>query len=97
LERQLTPQEAFDHLRRVIENVNAVTQSLVTSEVLQRSHVPTEDNSESAADAEGDASLYCEEDNVLEKQWEFDPSRGNVVFASALDCWGFTLNRYAVA
>lgn len=93
LELQLTPREAFDHLRRVVENTNAITQSLVSSDILQRSYPSEQGN---ASESDNDAVANDEEDELLEKQWEFAPERGNVVFASALDGWGFALNRYAV-
>ena len=88
LELQLTPQEAFDHLRRVVERTNAITQALVNSDILQRAY-PSEPSGSADVSAEGDE----DEDDILEKQWEFAPERGNVIFGSAMDGWGFALNR----
>lgn len=107
LERQLTPSETFDHLRRLIEQINAVMSAMYTSEVM-RAEVD---------EAKGcvqrvtfySCSFVClfvstasnDEDKTLNLSEEkeasilFDPVRGNVVFASAFDCWGFSLKQFA--
>jgi ribosome assembly protein 1 len=35
-----------------------------------------------------------EEDDPLIVEWTFSPEKGNVVFAGALDCWGFGLAKF---
>ena len=32
---------------------------------------------------------------ALEELWTFSPPKGNVVFASAYDCWGFSIQKFA--
>lgn len=32
---------------------------------------------------------------MLLDEWQLTPEKGNVIFASALDCWGFGLGRFA--
>lgn len=87
-ELKLTPQEAFQHLRRVLERVNAVASTLLLSEIRFKedttSTIPTD--SATAAD---------EDSNPLVQTWNFEPEKGNVVFCSAYDCWGFSINRFA--
>lgn len=34
-------------------------------------------------------------DSPLLEEWTFSPEKGNVIFASALDCWGFGLVRFS--
>lgn len=36
-----------------------------------------------------------DENDPLLAEWTFAPDKGNVIFASALDCWGFGLTRFA--
>ena len=76
LELRLTPLEAYWHLQRTLERVNAISSSLITSETFKL------DETESFADN-------------LEKEWLFAPERGNVVFASSLYCWAFSIPTFA--
>jgi hypothetical protein len=36
-----------------------------------------------------------DEDNPLLQEWSFSPEKGNIIFASALDCWGFGIAKFA--
>ena len=36
-----------------------------------------------------------DEDDPLIKEWTFSPESGNVLFASAIDCWGFGLAKFS--
>ena len=85
LELQLTPIEAFHHLRRVLENANALASSLLKSELILME------------EKENENELYNkdEEESKLISNWNFSPEKGNVIFASALDCWGFGTGRFA--
>ena len=70
-ELDLTPKEAYEHLARIIEQVNAITSSFLNSEWMgQETH--TEFDAENK-----------------ELDMFFAPEKGNVVFASAIDGWGF--------
>jgi len=35
------------------------------------------------------------EDDPLFQEWNFEPEKGNVIFCSALDCWGFGTAKFA--
>ncbi|XP_061719585.1 elongation factor-like GTPase 1 isoform X1 [Cydia pomonella] len=97
LEMQMTPLDAYVHLTQVMEQVNAVMGELFASEVLgneetkiekqETKEKPKEDNNfydwTSALEDADDSNLY------------FSPEQGNVVFASAIDGWGFTVHTFA--
>ena len=103
LEMKLTPSEAFTHLRRIVENVNALAFTLLTSELrlrTERQAAATAAASSSSAMDEatssvGDSTVAADADDPLMEEWTFSPEKGNVIFASALDCWGFGLARFA--
>jgi ribosome assembly protein 1 len=119
IEMQLTPVEAFRHLRRIVENVNALAFTLLNSELLSRAEANSnekdggdssvnphingnEDRSgESNGQKDGDGKQSQSnqnadiEDDPLVEEWTFTPEKGNVIFASALDCWGFGIGRFA--
>eukprot|EP01147_Barroeca_monosierra_P005506 gene5507-167_t len=77
----MTPMEAYNRLIRVLEQVNAVTAGFFTTSVIEKLDQQTDDMGiidEDVVDQD-DSGLY------------FEPERGNVVFASAIDGWGFTV------
>uniref|UniRef100_A0A663LKM2 Elongation factor-like GTPase 1 n=1 Tax=Athene cunicularia TaxID=194338 RepID=A0A663LKM2_ATHCN len=97
VELKLTPQEAYLHLKNILEQINAVTGVLFTSKVLEE-RAEKETESESISDtAPGDqiydwsAGLEDTDDSHL----YFSPDHGNVVFASAIDGWGFGIEHFA--
>ena len=109
-ELKLSPTEAYHHLSRLIEQVNAVMGSFFASErmeddlrwreererrLAERKEKGADDAEQAAADgADGEA----EEDAFREKDDEdlyFLPDRGNVIFASAIDGWGFRVGKFA--
>ena len=92
LELCLSPVEAFHHLRRIIEHVNAIAYQLVASEITldnnkTNSNSKNSNNNSSSRGGSGNGRW-------LEEVWNFDPVKGNVVFASAYDTWGFALARF---
>eukprot|EP00049_Salpingoeca_infusionum_P007105 m.115747 g.115747 ORF g.115747 m.115747 type:complete len:1185 (-) comp13579_c0_seq3:2828-6382(-) len=107
LELQLTPEEAYQHLQRVLEQINAVMATLFTTEAMRAHHhqleaearksaekADTEADAEAAGDLEGtvfDWAVDTEGDETL----YFEPEAGNVIFASAADGWGFTVSDFA--
>ena len=96
LELQFSPAEAYQHLNRILEQVNAITSALFTAQVYEddaAAEAEAEEDGDAAADDNGFFAMM-EDDNYDDGQY-FDPARGNVVFASAIDGWGFTLNQFA--
>jgi ribosome assembly protein 1 len=77
----LTPEEAYEHLRRVVEQVNALAASI-------HSVVPWLVAGQSAKEG-------GEDDNTDDEEELFTPEANNVVFAAAYDRWGFRLSTFA--
>jgi ribosome assembly protein 1 len=84
IEMKLSTTEAFHHLKRVLEQVNALAFTLLKSELLKRNEALNIDASETEI-----------EDDPLFHDWNFEPDKGNVIFCSALDCWGFGVPKFA--
>ena len=82
LERNMSTIDAEEHLRRVLEQVNAVVGNIFASSVLS-AEVTSNSNQESALETADDSTLY------------FNPTEGNVIFGSAQDGWGFTPRVFA--
>ncbi|KAG6897765.1 hypothetical protein C0992_011434 [Termitomyces sp. T32_za158] len=102
-ELRLAPVEAHHHLTRLIEQVNAVMGSLFASERMEDDLRWREERERRLAEKkeqladEADATLN-ETDEFQEKDDEdlyFAPERGNVIFASAIDGWGFRIGKFA--
>ncbi|KAG2033690.1 P-loop containing nucleoside triphosphate hydrolase protein [Suillus americanus] len=102
-ELKLVPTEAYQHLSRLIEQVNAVMGSFFASELMEddlrwreeRDRRLAEKKDQLADEAEASAN---DTDDFKEKDDEdiyFAPERGNVVFASAIDGWGFRVGHFA--
>ncbi|CDO93636.1 unnamed protein product [Kluyveromyces dobzhanskii CBS 2104] len=85
-ELQLTAQEAYLHLSKVIEQVNSVIGSFYAGEK-SFDDESWRERLEHNVDAE-----YVERDD---SDLYFNPMHNNVVFASAVDGWGFNIGRFA--
>ncbi|CCH60530.1 hypothetical protein TBLA_0D00200 [Henningerozyma blattae CBS 6284] len=86
VELQLTPMEAYLHLTKIIEQVNSVIGSFFAGQrqlddYSWRQQLET-DSSATFVDSD-DSELY------------FDPIKNNVIFASAIDGWGFNIGQLA--
>lgn len=110
-ELKLAPIEAYHHLTQLIEQVNAVMGSFFASERMeddlrwheereQRVREKHEANSEKMVGSTGKSTTEEDVQDVYEEHDDediyFDPSRGNVIFASAIDNWAFRLDRFSV-
>uniref|UniRef100_A0A665TJ38 Elongation factor-like 1 n=1 Tax=Echeneis naucrates TaxID=173247 RepID=A0A665TJ38_ECHNA len=97
MELKLTSQEAYTHLQKILEQVNAVTGTLFTSKVLEeRAEKEKEEEKEgekTSSDQVYDWSAGLEEAD--DSHLYFSPDQGNVVFASAIDGWGFSVQQFA--
>ncbi|XP_077173995.1 elongation factor-like GTPase 1 [Paroedura picta] len=97
LELKFTPQEAYLHLKNILEQVNAITATLFTSKVLEERAEKdaeaqlTSDSAPKDQVYDWSAGLECTDDSHL----YFSPDQGNVVFASAIDGWGFGIEHFA--
>ncbi|CAI9567989.1 unnamed protein product [Staurois parvus] len=88
VELKMSSQEAYAHLQKILEQVNAVTGALFTSKVLEEraEKDTTTETIEGEQVYDWSAGLEETDDSHL----YFSPDQGNVVFASAVDGWGFT-------
>lgn len=102
-ELKLVPSEAYQHLSRLIEQMNAVMGSFFASELMEDDLRWREERDRRLAEKkdqladEAEASVN-DTDDFKEKDDEdiyFAPERGNVVFASAIDGWGFRVGNFA--
>ncbi|KAK3709916.1 hypothetical protein QZH41_020043, partial [Actinostola sp. cb2023] len=101
-ELKYSPLEAHLHLQQILEQVNAITGKLFSSEVMEKSSSKV-DNSAVKRDnlINDDTAVSIEHwssglDEVDDSTLYFSPDLGNVVFASAIDGWGFSINDFAV-
>ncbi|KAJ8501960.1 hypothetical protein ONZ51_g289 [Trametes cubensis] len=102
-ELKLAPVEAYHHLAQLIEQVNAVMGSFFASERMEDDLRWREERERRLAEkrethADEVEATVNEEDEYQEKDDEdiyFAPERGNVVFASAIDGWGFRIGKFA--
>ncbi|CAI4050027.1 hypothetical protein N7582_004812 [Saccharomyces uvarum] len=85
-ELQLTPQETYIHLSKVIEQVNSVIGSFFANE-RQLDDLSWREQLEQNENAE-----YIEKDD---SGIYFNPTDNNVIFASAVDGWGFNIGQLA--
>ncbi|KAJ3808074.1 translation elongation factor 2 [Lentinula aff. lateritia] len=89
MELKLTPEEAYERLARVVEDVNVVMGGLWGGERMKKADNDTDTGVDAAGgvttkdDEEDDSGIY------------FDPAQGNVIFASAIDSWGFRPSHFA--
>lgn len=81
LELQLTPEDAYNHLQRLIDQTNTIIASFYNGDVIA-----------SHSTWNGDENTWIEnnDDDIY-----FDPNLNNVIFTSAIDGWGFNLNQFA--
>ena len=92
IELRLSPVEAFALLRRVVENVNALAAQLVNSEMrLLEEEERIRNDTKNTSWRQEDVSCFQE---FTSDQWNFSPDNGNMIFASALDCWGFGASKF---
>ncbi|GBM48499.1 Elongation factor-like GTPase 1 [Araneus ventricosus] len=94
LEWKLTPLDAYARLVQILEQVNAVVGELFATTVLKNSE-NTNTNDESSNPDKQVFDWSNGLDDVDDSTVYFSPEQGNVVFASALDGWGFGISHFA--
>jgi ribosome assembly protein 1 len=109
LELKLSPLEAYQHLQRLLEQVNAVIGSFFTQERIQEDYDRrremerraeirargVESELEGGSTHDGGTSDPGDDDDDDDDDLYFSPDKGNVVFTSALHGWGFRLDDFA--
>lgn len=105
-ELKLSPLEAYHHLSQLIEQVNAVMGSFFAGERMEedlrwreeRERRMAERKQQTAEEIASHAVSDSIADDFQEKDDEdiyFAPEKGNVIFASAIDGWGFRIGKFA--
>eukprot|EP01063_Lacrimia_lanifica_P024302 TRINITY_DN32230_c0_g1_i1.p1 TRINITY_DN32230_c0_g1~~TRINITY_DN32230_c0_g1_i1.p1 ORF type:complete len:1001 (+),score=444.09 TRINITY_DN32230_c0_g1_i1:62-3064(+) len=83
------PADAYLTLAQIIQQVNVLMAEFVRNDEMTRQElVVTADG-----DAEGENAF--EDDEEVEEDGWFEAAKGNVIFASAIDGWGFTPANFA--
>ena len=99
----LSPLEAYEHLFNLMEKVNALMSSLILRDLeinknSSKSLSLSKENNSSNNNLNNNINNEVNIDNIIEEKENevfFDPCKGNVIFASALDNWAFTLETFA--
>lgn len=105
-ELKMSPAEAYGHLGRVLEGVNAVIGGFFAGERMEEDLLwrerreEREKDKKRREDGEGEGEGV---DTEVEQQFEerddedlyFAPEKNNVIFASAIDGWAFTVRQFA--
>jgi ribosome assembly protein 1 len=97
-ELQLSPVDAYHHLSRLIEQVNAVMGSFFAGDRMEDDLRWREERERRLAAKKDQFAEEAIQDGFQERDDDdiyFAPERGNVVFASALDGWGFRIGKFA--
>ncbi|PNJ21368.1 LOW QUALITY PROTEIN: EFL1 isoform 2 [Pongo abelii] len=97
VELKFTPQEAYSHLKNILEQINALTGTLFTSKVLEE-RAERETESQVNPNSEQGEQVYDWStglEDTDDSHLYFSPEQGNVVFTSAIDGWGFGIEPFA--
>ncbi|KAL4868060.1 hypothetical protein BDV12DRAFT_209395 [Aspergillus spectabilis] len=105
-ELQMTPTEAYSHLSRLLEQVNAVIGSFYQGERMEEDlqwRERMEERVNAAAQQKQSQDGESVEESVDGGQFEerddediyFAPEKNNVIFCSAVDGWAFTIRQFA--
>lgn len=103
-ELKMTPNEAYVHLSKLLEQVNAVLGSFFQGERMEEDLNWRERMDQRVqATAAKEAQLSDQQTEAGELQFEerddedlyFAPEKNNVIFASAIDGWAFTVQQFA--
>uniref|UniRef100_A0A8C5VTI1 Elongation factor-like GTPase 1 n=1 Tax=Microcebus murinus TaxID=30608 RepID=A0A8C5VTI1_MICMU len=97
VELKFTPQEAYSHLKNILEQINALTGTLFTSKVLEE-RAERETESQVNLNSEQGEQVYDWStglEDTDDSHLYFSPEQGNVVFTSAIDGWGFGIEHFA--
>ncbi|KAF9537314.1 Cytoplasmic GTPase/eEF2-like protein (ribosomal biogenesis) [Mortierella hygrophila] len=102
-ELQFTPLEAYLHLNKILEQVNAVMGTFFSENVLEEDYRKKAEKKKDQEGKEEKESTTGLEDMFSDWHVEtqddshiyFHPSQGNVIFASAIDGWAFRVDQFA--
>jgi ribosome assembly protein 1 len=108
-ELKMTPVEAYTHLNKLLEQVNAVVGSFFQGERMEedlrwRERMDERVSAAAARAQERDSvsdtmsqttSVEAEFEEIDDEDLYFAPEKNNVIFGSAIDGWAFTIKQFA--
>lgn len=105
-ELKMTPAEAYLHLERVLEGVNAVIGGFFQGERMeedlqwrekldQRKLAREQQKQEVLSDTTSEADVEQQYEERDDEDLYFAPEKNNVIFASAIDGWALTVRQFA--
>ncbi|KAK1962730.1 elongation factor Tu GTP binding domain-containing protein [Colletotrichum sublineola] len=103
-ELKMSPAEAYTHLSKILEQVNAVLGSFFQGERMEEDlnwRERMEERVQAAAAREAGADSTTADSGELQFQERddedlyFAPEKNNVIFSSAIDGWAFTVRQFA--
>ncbi|GMM38403.1 GTPase [Saccharomycopsis crataegensis] len=86
IELKMSPSEAYTHLKKIVEQANVVIGSFFAGERMIEDEIYREN-----LEKDGQAEFVGKDDKDL----YFHPEKNNVIFGSAIDGWGFTIQQLA--
>ncbi|CAK7210598.1 Cytoplasmic GTPase/eEF2-like protein (ribosomal bioproteinsis) [Sporothrix curviconia] len=104
-ELKMSPADAFQHISRLLEQVNAVLGSFFQGERMEDDlnwrervdeRVAAAKESQGGGGNNNDASQTDEYRERDDENIYFAPEKNNVIFSSAIDGWAFTVRQFAV-
>ncbi|OOF93099.1 hypothetical protein ASPCADRAFT_209716 [Aspergillus carbonarius ITEM 5010] len=106
-ELKMSPSEAYSHMSKLLEQVNAVIGSFYQGERMEEDlqwRERMEERANASAARDKDRSKKQEQDDEPTAEYEerddedlyFAPEKNNVIFCSAVDGWAFTIRQFAV-
>jgi ribosome assembly protein 1 len=105
-ELKMTPQEAYVHLSKLLEQVNAVLGSFFQGERMEedlnwrekmeeRVNAAAATKASSAGDTSSEVGGELQFEELDDEDLYFAPEKNNVIFSSAIDGWAFTCRQFA--
>ncbi|KAM0264879.1 hypothetical protein ACHAQJ_000395 [Trichoderma viride] len=105
-ELKMTPQEAYVHLSKLLEQVNAVLGSFFQGERMEedlnwrekmeeRVNAAAATKASSASDTSSEVGGELQFEELDDEDLYFAPEKNNVIFSSAIDGWAFTCRQFA--
>ena len=99
LEKQMTPMEAYKQMLHILQQVNVLLTTFVTVQLFKKINEQDEKKEDTKEEETKDQSKQqydnVFDDNEVDSNDFFSPSKGNVLFASAYDGWGFRINDFS--
>lgn len=87
-EAKMTPAEAYTHLYKILEQVNALAGTLIHEDSLKQEYGHSSNSSILSHNSTNDNDTN-NDNKSIEDQPYFSPAKGNVVFSSSIHHWAF--------